>query len=132
MPSVSKYGGYIYHMETLYKLLGWVFVVLFSTSALLQYNDPDPLVWISVYTCAALVTLGFLFNKVSYIVPFLVGLIGFFGFVYQFPDKFEGFVVNEGNIQHIEEGREAFGLLIMAIVMLIFSARIRWRKTSKV
>lgn len=119
-------------MELLFKFFGWVFVVLFSISAVLQYNDPDPLVWIIIYTSAALVTLGFLFNKVSYIVPLLVGLIGFFGFVYQFPDKFEGLVINEGDIQHIEEGRESFGLLIMAVVMLIFSARIRWRKTSKV
>ncbi|MGB5435786.1 MAG: transmembrane 220 family protein [Maribacter sp.] len=119
-------------MELLFKFLGWVFLVLFSTAALLQYNDPDALVWIIIYTSAALVMLGFLFNKVSYIVPLFVGLMGFFGFVYQFPARFEGFDINKGDKQNVEEGREAFGLLIMAIVMLIFSARIRWRKTLKV
>ena len=31
----------------------WVFAALFAVSALLQYNDPDPLRWALLYTSAA-------------------------------------------------------------------------------
>jgi len=44
-----------------------------------------------------------------------------------FPEKFEGFNVMEGEIKNIEEGREAFGLLIMTIVMFTYTLRIRFK-----
>jgi hypothetical protein len=31
----------------------WLMVALFSLSAVLQYNDPDPLPWIALYAAAA-------------------------------------------------------------------------------
>lgn len=119
-------------MELLFKFLGWVFVVLFSISALLQLNDPDPILWVVIYSCAALVALGFLFNKVPYGVLLILGLIALFGFVYQLPEMFEGFDIGNGDIKNIEEAREAFGLLIIAIVMFLFAFEIRFKNKSKV
>lgn len=119
-------------MKLLFKFLGWVFVVLFSISAVLQYNDPDPILWVVIYGSAVLVTLGFLFDKVSYLAPLILGLAGLLGFVYLLPEKFEGFGISDGNIKNIEEAREAFGLLIMAIVMFLFAFRIRFKNKSKV
>jgi hypothetical protein len=112
--------------------MGWVFVVLFSISALLQYNDPDAFLWIVIYCTAALVTLGFLFKKLSYFIPLIVGLLASVGFIYLFPEKFEGFGTRDGALKNIEEVREAFGLLIIAIVMFAISIRIRVHKTSEV
>lgn len=112
--------------------MGWVFVVLFSIAALLQYNDPDALLWAVIYGSAALVTLGFLFKKLSHYVPLILGLLAIVGFIYLFPDKFEGFGVEDGDVKNIEEAREAFGLLIIAIVMIVIGVRIRVRKTSEV
>ena len=132
MPSVSKYGGYIYRMELFFKFMGWVFVVLFSISALLQYNDPDVFLWIVIYSSAALVTLGFLFKKLPYFIPLTAGLLAIVGFVYLVPEKFEGFGIGEGDVKNIEKAREAYGLLIIAIVMFAISIRIRVRKTSQV
>ena len=112
--------------------MGWVFVVLFSISALLQYNDPDAVLWIVIYSSAALVTLGFLFKKLPYFIPLIVGLLAIVGFIYLFPEKFEGFGIGDGDVKNIEEAREAFGLLIIAIVMFAISVRIRVRITSEV
>jgi len=119
-------------MEHFFKFLGGVFALLFLFSAVLQYNDPDPLLWMAIYGVAALVTLGFVFNKVSYKVPALVGLLGVIGFFFIFPDKFEGFAIGKGDIKNIEEAREAFGLLIIAMLMFIFAFRIRFKNKSKI
>jgi hypothetical protein len=39
------------------------------------------------------------------------------------PDTFEGVTIGEGEINNIEHARESLGLLILAIVMLIFGFR---------
>ncbi len=119
-------------MEHFFKVVGGVFAILFLISAVLQYNDPDPLFWIAIYGMATLVTLGFVFNRVSYIVPVLVGLLCVIGFFLIFPEKFEGFVIGQGDINNIEEAREAFGILIIAIVMFVFALRIRFKNKSKI
>ena len=119
-------------MEHFFKFSGGVFAILFLISAVLQYNDPDPLLWIAIYGIATLVTLGYVFNKVSYIVPALVGLLGVIGFFLIFPEKFEGFAIGQGDNKNIEEAREAFGLLIISIVMFVFALRIRFKYKSKV
>ena len=119
-------------MKRFFKFLGGVFAILFLISAVLQYNDPDPLLWIAIYGIATIVTLGFLFNKVSYMVPAFVGLLGVIGFFLIFPEKFEGFAIGNGDIKNIEEAREAFGLLIIAIVMFVFALRIRCNNKSKI
>ncbi len=119
-------------MKHFFKILGGVFAILFLISAVLQYNDPDPLLWIAIYGMATLVTLGFVFNRVSYIVPALVGLLGVIGFFLIFPEKFEGFAIGQGDIKNIEEAREACGLLITAIVMFVFALRIRFKNKSKI
>ena len=119
-------------MKHFFKFAGGVFAILFLISAVLQYNDPDPLLWIAIYGMATLVTLGFVFNKVSYIVPALFGLLCVIGFFLIFPEKFEGFAIGKGDIKNIEEAREAFGLLIISMVMFIFALRIRFKNKSKI
>jgi len=42
-----------------------------------------------------------------------------------FPEKFEGFTVGNGDIKNIEEGREAFGLLVMGLFFSLFAYRSR-------
>ncbi len=115
-------------MRVFFRFFGGVFVILFLISAVLQYNDPDPFLWIAIYGIAALVAMGFVFNKISYKVPLIIGLLGVLGFFYVFPEKFEGFAIGQGDIKNIEEGREAFGLLIIALIMFVFALRIRFSK----
>ncbi|MDP5061169.1 MAG: transmembrane 220 family protein, partial [Maribacter sp.] len=56
-------------MSLLFKILGYVFAVLFTVGAVLQYNDPDSLNWIIIYGVAALISLLFALNKIGHIVP---------------------------------------------------------------
>ena len=119
-------------MGKCFDFLGWLFVILFSISAILQYNDPDALLWMAIYGLAMLVTLGFLFKKVPSQLPFVLGILGVFGFYYVLPEKFEGFAIGEGAIKNIEEAREAFGLLIIAVVMFVLALRIRFDHRSEV
>jgi len=43
------------------------------------------------------------------------------GCFFVFPETYEGFEIGSGDIKNIEEGREAFGLMIIALVMLFFA-----------
>ncbi len=130
LPATSKYDGYIYDMKGIFKALGGLFFILFLVSAILQYNDPDPYIWILVYSIGALISLGVVFDKMSFKIPLFAGIVALVGFFYVFPDSFQGFTIGEGALQQVEEGRESFGLLISALVMFAFALRIRFRKGS--
>ncbi len=119
-------------MRLFFSILGWVFGALFLVSAVVQYNDPDPWVWILIYSIAALVSFGFATGRIHYLVPLSFGVIALLGFVYVFPEKFEGFEIGTGDIKNIEEGREAFGLLIISVIMFVYALRTRFLRASKV
>ncbi len=119
-------------MKNLFKILGGIFALLFLVSAIVQYNDPDPYVWIAIYLLAAIVSAAFVWNKISFRVPLLLGILALVGFFYVFPNQFQGFTIGEGEISEIEKGREAFGLLIIAVIMFAYALRIRLEKKSKI
>lgn len=117
-------------MNTFFKIFGWLFGVLCLISAFLQYNDPDPLLWILIYVITALVSFGFALGKLRAIVPLLIGVMAILGCWYVFPAKFQGFDLEGGDIKNIEEGREAIGLLLVALIMFVYAFWIRFtRKT---
>lgn len=112
-------------MKLLFKILGYSFALLFLIAAFLQYNDPDALVWMIIYGIAALVSLAFTLNKIGYKVLIALGFIAFVGFLYVYPANFQGFDLSDGDVTTVELGREAFGLLIIAIVLLAFGFRLK-------
>ncbi|MEM9650361.1 MAG: transmembrane 220 family protein [Bacteroidota bacterium] len=119
-------------MKLFFPILGWVFGVLFLVSAVVQYNDPDPWTWILIYSIAALVSVGFALGRISFRILLSLGIMTFLGFIYTFPEKFEGFEIGGGDIKNIEEGRESFGLLIISIIMFIYALRTRYLRASKI
>lgn len=119
-------------MKLLFKILGYLFAILFLISAILQYNDPDTFIWIVIWGFAALFSLAFALNKISFAPLFFSGIMALGGFFYCYPEKFEGFEIGAGDIKNIEEGREAFGLLIIAIVLLIFASQTYLARRSKI
>ncbi len=120
-------------MNSFFKIFGWLFGILCLVSAVLQYNDPDPMVWISIYVIIAAISFAFALGKVKAVVPLLAGVIAILGCWYTFPEQFQGFTIGEGDIKNIEEGRESIGLLIVALVMFVFAFWTRFSKnTSKV
>jgi hypothetical protein len=107
--------------------------IMFLAFAALQYNDPDPIVWIAIYGFAALASLLVLFNKINkYII-----LTSIFFYIsaaaYIWPGTYEGITMPmSGHKPHIEEARESLGLLICSFSMcfLFFIARNRNIKTQ--
>ena len=119
-------------MNIFFKAFAVLFGILFLVAAGLQYNDPDSVVWIVIWGLAGLLVLGFAFGRVSFSVTLVAGIAATVGFFCIYPEKFEGFEIGAGDIKNIEEGREAYGLLIIAIVMLLLALR-GWKvKKSKV
>ncbi|TMM55881.1 hypothetical protein FEE95_14630 [Maribacter algarum] len=119
-------------MNKLFKIIAILFGILFIISAALQYNDPDPMLWIIIWGLAGIITLAFAFGRLSFTIPLAGGVAALIGFFYSYPEKFEGFEIGAGDIKNIEEGREAFGLLIIAIVMLVLALRGWMARKSKV
>jgi len=119
-------------MNSFLKIFGILFGILFLVSAGLQYNDPDSLIWIVIWGMAGIISLGYAFRQLSFPIPLVAGIAALIGFFYTYPEKFEGFTIGEGDIKNIEEGREAFGLLIIAIVLLILALSGRKASKSKV
>jgi hypothetical protein len=110
--------------------------VLFIFSAIVQFNDPDPWVWIPVYLAAAAMCIWELLGRTRWYVP--IGLVvltviwagtiaprvlGKVGFL-------EMFSAWEMKNIGIEEEREMYGLLIVAVWMGIVSWVARKRVAS--
>ncbi|MEJ7694786.1 transmembrane 220 family protein [Daejeonella sp.] len=122
------------------KAFNIIFCVLFIISAGLQYNDPDPYLWVPIYLYGAFFCFK-AYQEKYYPKAYLAGVIVFLVYaVYLFFDK-DGVLnwLNEHhaeNIAHsmkasapwIEETREFFGLLILIIVLLINYTSYRRKK----
>lgn len=103
------------------------FAVLFLFGALVQLNDPDPLVWLVVYLVAALVSIFAIRKPRHLLAPVLVFVVTvvwaltLVPVVIQhvpFTDMFGAWEMkNEG----IEKSREMYGLLIIASWMALLS-----------
>ena len=113
------------------KVFNLIFCLLFLFSAGLQYNDPDPYIWIPVYLYGA-VLCWLAFRNQFYPKLYLVGIFiyGVYA-IYLFFAK-DGVLdwIQKHNAENIagtmkatkpwiEETREFFGLLILVIVLLI-------------
>ncbi|MBU2945233.1 transmembrane 220 family protein [Zobellia uliginosa] len=118
-------------MKYFFKILSSVFAVLFAWAAYLQYNDPDATTWYIIYGLAALASLLFVVNRLTFTIATFFCLLAMIGAYKQWPVQFEGFTIGEGDIENIERGREACGLLIIAVIMLVYALRIRFVKRIK-
>lgn len=117
------------------KILAILFGLAFLSFAAMQYNDPDPAVWMSMYGAAAIICFMAAFNKVQHAVLWFAVILCVAGGVYMWPEKYEGLSVGGGDIKNIEEAREALGLLMVAVVFLGFiladKYSLRSRKAAK-
>ncbi len=107
------------------RVVSIIMFVLLLLCVIVQFNDPDGLVWMLIYGYGTVVT-AFAVAK-RYTVFAVVGVVGYLaGFFYWLP----GIVVE--NPTHlltdlqmgergVEEAREAIGLLIAAAWMLVLS-----------
>ncbi len=109
------------------KILSLIFGVLFVLFAALQYNDPDPEVWIPIYGLAAIACfmayagVGKWWFFAGMAVMYVIAAF------YQWPPRFEGFLFSEVGMRsmNIEMAREAGGLAICAAVMMLLAFLMR-------
>ena len=115
-------------MKAVFKVLAIIFAAWFVYSIVVQANDPDPMLWYVIYGIAALASILFLVDR----LPYLASVVLFVAYVVStlvfWPEKFEGITIGEGDIKNIEEGREALGLAITAVIMLIYTLRLKANK----
>ena len=113
------------------KVFNVFFCLLFIFSAALQYNDPDPYLWMPIYMYGA-VLCWLAFRNKYYPKAYLIGIFIYLGYaIYLFFAK-DGVLdwINEHNAEDIaatmkaekpwiEETREFFGLIILIVVLAI-------------
>lgn len=119
------------------KVLNIIFIIYCIIAAALQYNDPDPYVWIPIYLYTAYLCFRAIqrrYNPVMYYIGLAIYLIYA---VYLFYDK--SGVLFWAKEQHaeslvesmkatkpwIEETREFFGLLILVVMLLLNMLNLR-------
>jgi hypothetical protein len=113
------------------KIFNLIFCIIFILFAALQYNDPDPYVWMPIYMYAA-VLCWFAFRNRFFPKWYIAGI-----FVYAIYAGYKFFDengvwdwINKHRAENItgsmkatqpwiEETREFFGLVILIIVLLI-------------
>jgi len=124
------------------KIFNLIFCILFILFAALQYNDPDPYVWIPIYLYAA-VLCWLAFRKKYFPRAYLFGVVIYAGYaIYKFFDEngvwdwltkhHAANIADTMKAEHpwIEETREFFGLVILIVVLLIdyfYAKRIKKR-----
>lgn len=119
------------HLIMLMKIFNIFFCITFIIFAALQYNDPDPYVWIPIYLYAAILCARAAVNK-FYPAAYAPGIL-----VYAIYASYKFFCQdgvldwirfhNSENIAEtmkatkpwIEETREFFGLMILIVVLMI-------------
>jgi hypothetical protein len=126
------------------KIFNIIFCLLFVLSAALQYNDPDPYLWMPIYLYGA-VLCWLAFKNKFYPKAYLFGIIAYLGYgIYLFFTK-DGVWdwITKHNAEDIaatmkaetpwvEDAREFFGLLILIVALLVnyIYARKRLKKMS--
>jgi len=120
-------------MKTISYFYGlWVF--LFALFAYWQINDPDPEVWVSIYAVAVIFSL-FAVRGIFPKWPLsLVVILCLLGAVYFFPGGVGDWIAAEWvqkdltmKTPQMEENRETFGLLTIALVLIPALYR-AWKK----
>lgn len=125
------------------KIFNIIFCLLFIFSAALQYNDPDPYVWIPIYGYGAILC-WLAFRGKYYPKAYLIGIAAYT--VYAIVLFFEKDGVWDWITKHnaediaqtmkastpwIEDTREFFGLLILITVLLVNYYHDKKRKTAR-
>ncbi len=124
------------------KSFNLLFIVFFIISAALQYNDPDPHIWVPIYLYGAYLCYKALYKQYNPIL-YLIGFAGYISYaVYLFFDKqgvltwaIEHHAENiaasmEATKPWIEETREFGGLLILIIVLTINALWLRRHRST--
>lgn len=106
------------------KVISALFAVMFIYFVVVQYNDPDPEIWMPIYGLAVLASISIFINKAPHRYVFIVmAVVYFIGAIRQWPPIYEGVFWGEMKMRsiNIELARESLGLAIAGIAMLVLA-----------
>ncbi|HVY76719.1 MAG TPA: transmembrane 220 family protein [Puia sp.] len=125
------------------KIFNYFFIFCFIVFAALQYNDPDPYVWMPIYLYAAVLcwlSTRQRFPVAAYWIGFVVyGIYAIYKLfdengVIDWIRKHHGENIAEtmkAEKPWVEETREFFGLVIVIVVLLINYIYLKRRRSAK-
>lgn len=100
--------------------------LVFIYFAVVQYNDPDPHIWIPIYLYAMVLSFLYFRNQGNKIILLVSAVVYLAGAIYMWPEQWEGVALQNGmKTVNIEEGRESLGLAVVAITLLIYGLTFR-------
>ena len=117
---------------SIWTLANGIMLLMFVFSAAVQFNDPDPLVWVGIYGAAAVVCGLEIRRRTPAWVPVAVALIALVwaaSFYSRVNDVPIGSLFSAWEMRdlRIEEAREMYGLAIVGIWMIVIAAVGRMR-----
>jgi hypothetical protein len=115
-------------------LANGIMLVMFLFSAAVQFNDPDPLIWVAIYTAAALVCGMEIGRRTPVWAPVGVAFIALVwagSLYYGARDVPISSLFAEWEMRdvRVEEAREMYGLAIVAVWMIVI-ATVRWTRAK--
>lgn len=112
-------------MKTILKYIPILFTLIFTLFVVVQYNDPDPEVWMSIYGFAVICSLLTFFHKINKMILLVAIVFYAAGCFYLFPPSFEGVGDSMHCTPNVELARESLGLLICSLAMLFLFFQVR-------
>jgi hypothetical protein len=114
----------------LFQGLNALLLVLFATAAVVQYNDPDPALWMTVYGAGAVCCGLYAAGRLPVLLSRAVALLCLAGALYRLAEILLGsptFVDPTGQAMMglVEEARELLGFLLTAGWTGLLAARVR-------
>lgn len=116
----------------MFRGLNWVMCALFLLAVVVQWNDPDPLLWVAIYGAALVVSSVVAWRgRIAWTVPAVVAAVAMCWSLAriiggpaasQYSHMFDAWEMKSVSV---EEAREATGLLIVAAWMTVIAARQR-------
>jgi len=123
--------------RTLWTVANAIMCLAFLLSVIVQFNDPDPLTWVSIYGAAMLVCGFEVRRRVHPLIPAAIALVALIwaatiaprviGQV-PFGAMFAEFEMKDVGV---EESREMYGLVLIALWMIAVASA-AWRRRSVV
>lgn len=113
------------------RILASLFGFAFLAFIVVQYNDPDPALWMAIYGVAALLSFGAAFDKINHTLLWIAAALYLAGGIYMWPPKYEGITIGGGDIKNIEEARESLGLFLCSIAFVSYVLLDKLNKRTK-
>jgi len=121
-----------------FRVFAIIMAIVFLAFAVVQYNDPDPHIWIPIYLFPAILSVLLFWEKDSrplllLSVLLVAALFYFAGAIYQWPEHWEGIALKNGmKTTFIEEGRESLGLGVCFVTLLVYWLVLHFRRPTRI